>query len=239
MEVLKFIFGLGVAFSIFGFIWVIIMLGINMIRGSYQNSSKQIQDYVLRIIKYFLLVSVTANYIAKYQGDDGSISIINMILGVAVLGMYLMGKLQRRTLISQFSKHPMFTRFSTSIDPKVERFLLSGSLVYFIFCLQFPSMVDNGIVNWFTSSIVGIYETPVIGWVFSIIAFFFLVSTIFRGANVIGSLVTGQPIDTGGRFGNFGNFQNNGTNPFEQFRQKQQQDDGFVDYEDVTDEDEN
>lgn len=238
MEVLRFIFGLGIAFSIFGFIWGFMMLLINSIRGNDQKS-RQIQDYALRIIKYFLLVSVTANYIFKYQtGDDATLSVTYMVVGVLVLVLYLMGKLQKRVMFSQFSRHPLLARFSTSIDPLVERYLLIGSVVYFIICLQLPAMVDNGVVNWFTNSIVSIYDAPIIGWIFSVIAFFFLVNIIFRGANVIGSLLTGQPLNKP-KSGGFGNFQQGagGSNPFEQFREKQQQDDGFVDYEDVTDED--
>lgn len=237
MEILNFIFGLGIAFSIFGFIWGLIMLLLNFIRGSYQEG-KEVQGYVLRIIKYFLLVSVSANYIIKYQDgnvSDTTVGLTNMILGVIVMGLYLMGKLQNRAMLSQLAKNPVFARFSGHVDPKVERYLLSGSLVYFIFCLQYPAMVNNSVVNWFTESIVGIYNTPVIGWIFAVIAFFFLVNIILRGANVIGSLLTGQPLNRPSA-GSFGNFQGGGnSNPFEQFREQQKQGDDFVDYEDVTD----
>ena len=243
MEILNFIFGLGVAFSIFGFLWGIIMLGLNFLRSvasdAQQGSrSRQIQDYAFRIIKYFLLVSVTANYIVKYQngfnGENGEAGWTNLVLGVIVLGLYLMGKLQKRAMMNMLAKHPIAGRFSVSIDPKVERFLLSGSLLYFIVCIQYPAMVDNGVVNWFTESIVSIYNTPVFGWIFAIIGFFVLINIIFRGARVIGSLVTGQPINEPQNMGGMGER----SNPFEQFREQQQQDDGFVDYEDVTDEEE-
>lgn len=236
MNVLRFIFGLGIAFSIFSFIWGFIMLLINSIRGN-AGRAKQVQDYALRIIKYFLLVSVTANYIFKYQaGDDQTLSWAYMLLGTMVMVFYLMGKLQKRMLFSQLSKHPVLARFTVTIDPLVERYLLIGSVVYFIICLQLPDMVNNGVVNWFTTSIAAIYDAPIIGWIFSVIAFFFLVNILFRGANVIGSLVTGQPLNRPS-VGGFGQFQQ-GSNPFEQFREKQREEEGFVDYEDVTDEEE-
>lgn len=244
MEILNFIFGLGVAFSIFAFLWGLIMLGVNFLRGFVTDSAqgsraRQIQDYAFRIIKYFLLVSVTANYIIKYQngfdGKDGEAGWTNLVLGVIVLGLYLMGKLQKRAMLNMISNHPIAGRFTVSIDPKVERYLLSGSLIYFIFCIQYPAMVDNGVVNWFTESIVSIYNTPVFGWIFAIIGFFVLVNIIFRGARVIGSLLSGQPINQPGPTGVFGQ---PGTNPFEQFRQKQEQREDFVDYEDVTEDEE-
>lgn len=239
MEILNFIFGLGIAFSIFGFLWGIIMLVINLLRRDL-GGNRNVQDYGLRIIKYFLLVSVTANYMIR--PENGTIAepvkeLTTIILGVLVLGIYLLGKLQNRTMLSQLAANPMFARFANKIDPKVERFLLIGSLIYFVACLLYPQMVNNSIVNWFTKSILAIYDTPVIGWIFAIIAFFFLVNTIFKSAGVIGAIVTGQPINPpnqgGGFQGNFG-----GSNPFDQFRDQQSQSEDFVDYEDVTDEDE-
>jgi hypothetical protein len=235
MGVLKFIFVLGINFSIFGFIWGVIMLGVRLLIGTRQTRS-QTMDYVLRIIKYFLLVSVTANFIMVSQGlaSDETVSTANMILGVFVLALYLLGKLQNRSMLSQIAQNPMMARFSSQIDPKIERFLLIGSLLYFIVCLQFPVMVSNGVVTWFTAAIINIYDTPIIGWVFSVIAFFFLLTILFRAANVIGRILNGQPINGGNsRGGGFGG--QVGSNPFEQFRQKQTKSDDFVDYEDVTD----
>jgi len=101
MEVLKFIFVLGINFSIFGFLWAIIM----MIVRSFQNPSqpkKESVTYVLRIIKYFLLVSVTANYIVLYEDSalgNAGVSMAHMIIGSLVLGLYLLGKLQNRAII--------------------------------------------------------------------------------------------------------------------------------------------
>jgi hypothetical protein len=239
MDILKFIFLLGINFSIFGFIWGVLILLLKMLRGPVREG-RQTQDYVLRIIKYFLLVSVTANFIGVYKADaiDGSISVVNMVVGTIVLALYLLGKLQNRAMLSQLSQNPMFARFTNQIDPKVERFLLLGSVVYFIACLLLPAMVDNAVVNWFTSSIINIYNTIIIGWIFKIIAFFFLINILVRGSNVIGNLLTGQPINSKPKSMFGGNFQGNmgGTNPFEQFREKQSNQEGFTDYEDVTDE---
>ena len=86
---------------------------------------------------------------------------------------------------------------------------------------------------------MSIYEAAVIGWIFKIIAFFFLINIIFRAANVIGSLLNGDSIMSGtASRGNFTFNQGEGTNPFDQFREKQQNDPEWTDYEDVTDEEE-
>lgn len=245
MKIIDFIFGLGIAFSIFGFLWGIIMLLVNILRRDVQGN-RQVQDYGLRIIKYFLLVSATANYIVirpKVGNATSEVPELNdittIVLGVLVLGFYLLSKLKRRAVMSQLANNPMFARFTTKIDIKVERFLILGSLIYFALCILFPDMVNNRVVNWFSESIVNIYNTPVFGWIFAIVAFFFLIRILIDAANVVGSLVTGQPLNQpnpnqqGGPFGNFEN--NAGTNPFDQFRARQQASDDFVDYEDVTD----
>ncbi|NOQ74773.1 MAG: hypothetical protein GQ574_22355 [Crocinitomix sp.] len=238
MEVLNFIFGLGIAFSIFGFIWGLFMILLNFITGRLNVGLKPIHFLVLLVIKYVLLVSVVANYILNTQesGDNTSVATSNMILGIAVMALYFMGKFQNRPTIGQFSQHKLVALLVPPVNPKIDGYIFSGSIVAFIVCLQYPFIVDNGIVNWFTASIHSIYNAPILGWIFSAIAFFFLINMLIRAANVIGSILTGQPINrpkTGGF--KFGGQAGAGSNPFEQFREQQQTDDGFVDYEDVTD----
>lgn len=233
MEILKFIFVLGINFSIFGFIWGLMMLVLRMFRTP-GKPANQALDYTLRIVKYFLLVSVTANYIAKFQtsGPDANVGMTNLIVGTIVMALYLLGKLQNRAVLSQLGQHPMFARFANAIDPKVERFLLLGSVGYFVACLLYPQMVDNVLVNWFTESIQTIYDTPVIGWIFMIIAFFFLINILMRAANVVGRLLSGEPLTSTATKGEF------------KYRDRRfptddtPKDDGFSDYEDVTDQDE-
>ena len=237
MEILNFIFGLGIAFSIFGFLWGLFMLLLNFITNQLNIDFKPISFLVLKVLRYTLLSSVVANYILNYQesGVPGSVTVANMILGVVVMALYFMGKMQNTSMISQFSQHKLVSLLMPKLDPKIDGYIFSGAIVYFIFCLQFPMMVDNGVVNWFTLSINNVYESAFLGWIFSAIAFFFLVNILIRAANVIGSLVTGQPINKPKSGGiKFGGGQM-GSNPFEQFREQQQSDDGFVDYEDVTD----
>ncbi len=248
MDVLEFIFVLGINFSIFGFIWGIFMILFRMLQGN--GPKKESIDYLLRIVKYFLLVSVTANYISKFELTNGVSQggSFHVIVGVIVLALYLLGKLQNRTMLSQLANNPMFNRMISKIDPKVERFLLIGSLAYFVVCLTYPPLVDTAIVNWFTDSIINIYDTPFIGWVFSVIAFFFLINILIRASNVIGNLLSGRPLTAkpngGGQF-NFNGGKGNGRNPFEnnpfeqkkdQFHKQETDSEGFSDYEDVTEE---
>jgi hypothetical protein len=236
MEILKFIFVLGINFSIFGFIWGLIMLVVRMFQAPGQPRNQSV-DYVLRIVKYFMMVSVTANYIVLVEGGESGVgpSSLHIVVGAIVLTLYLLGKLRNRAILQELGKNPMLARFSTSIDPKVELYLLIGSVSYFVACLLYPQMVDNNLVNWFTESIIGIYETPVIGWIFSVIAFFFLVNILMRAANVIGRILNGQSLfETRVKT----NFRPHNDMFGGQSQNQSNENDGFSDYEDITDEDE-
>ncbi|UKN01706.1 hypothetical protein K6119_18440 [Paracrocinitomix mangrovi] len=242
MEVLRFIFILGINFSIFSFIWGIIMFLLKLIQPP-QSQGQEGLTYIFRIIKYFLLVSVTANFISVYEmGNAGAkADTMHIVIGSIVMGLYLLGKLQNRHMMNQFAQHPMFSRMVPKVDPKVEQFLLIGSVIYFVICLMYPGMVNNGLNNWFTQSIISIYEAPIIGWIFSFIAFFFLISILMRGANVVMRILNGQsPMDNPKMNSSF-HFQSNFGRYENQEDEEDENDvdeDGFTDYEDVTDENE-
>lgn len=224
MDILKFIFVLGINFSIFGFIWGLMMIIVRMFRNPAQPANQAL-DYTLRIVKYFLLVSVTANYINKFQGValDTQGGITNLIVGTLVLTLYLLGKLRNRVALKQLGRHPIFVRFANSVDPKVERFLLLGSVTYFVFCIIYPQMVDNDVVNWFNNSILSIYDTPVIGWIFKVIAFFFLINILLRAVSVLGRLLGGKPLTE------------SSTNQEFHYREQQFSSDEYSEYEEVQD----
>ena len=228
MEILKLIFVLGINFSVFAFIWGIFRLLVRLVVQPNARGNQTL-DYTLRIVKYFLLVSVTAHYINTVQGAslDNNQGLTTLITGAIVLALYLLGKLQNRTVLQQLGQHPLFRQFANSVDPKVERFLLLGSVVYFVLCVMYPFMVDNKLVNWFTTTIQDIYETPIIGWIFKIIAFFILVNIIMRAANVIGRLLNGQSIMEPTVKTQF---------RYKETRYEEDSNSGFSDYEDVTEE---
>ncbi len=234
MEELIFVFRLGIAFSIFVFIWGIIMILVNLLRG-FSSEARQIQQYVFRIIHNFLLVSVVANFIVSGKdatGQVAEISTANMVIGILVLALYLFGKLRKQTVMSQLAKNQLYARLIPPVDLKLEIYLMVGSMVFFAICLFYPALVSNDVVNWFNDSIIAIYDTAILGWIFKIVAFFFLVNIILRAANVIGRLVTGQPINPINPMGGM----NTGSNPFDQFNSRQSTNEEFADYTDVTEE---
>lgn len=256
MAILHFIFLLGVNFVIFGFIWGIIKLIISTLTGGAKKSDQT--EYILRITKYILLVAVTANFVHLYETDQGLMDslIARIVVGSLILGLYLLGKLQNKDRFTQFSAMGgnLLKGLSTSFEPKVERILILGSIAFFVVCLLIPSLVDNVLINWFTSAIKGLYNAFFIGFIFKVVAFFSIINIIMRGSNILGKLVSGKSLTESfskekkaSPFGNMGgnafgggfqNQQNKSTveDDYNKKASANTDNEGFTEYEDVTEE---
>lgn len=239
MEILQFIFLLGINIVIFEFIWGVLNLFVSMFLGGVKIKYPQI-DYVLRIIKYFLLVAVTARFVFLTAESEVLIHSpkSKMIISSIVLGLYLIGKLQKREMFARFSmiNNQTLKGFVTYFDPKVERILVIGSLLLFIGFLMYPEVVNRPVINWFTQSIIDLSSAFFFGFIFKVIAFFFIISIFNRGANIIGLLIQGKPLNQTKTKPPF-----NGFNPNQKSTDVSQppltDDEGFTDYEEI-DEDE-
>ncbi len=197
MSILNFIFLLGINFAIFGFIWGIfkLILSFFIFNNRYNNQI----HYILRIIKYFFLVSVTANFIMVTHQNKEIISshTIKIVVGSMVIGLYLLGKLQKRAIFAKLSKinSPFVKKFGFEFDPKIERFLILGSITYFIFALLKPEILNNKLINWLTETILEINNTPLIGFIFKVIGFFILINILFRAFRILNDIFQGKKIN--------------------------------------------
>ncbi len=235
MEILQFIFLLGINIVIFEFIWGILNIFSSILIGGVKIKYPQL-DYILRIIKYFLLVAVTARFVFLTSENDVLIhsSSLKIIISSIVLGLYLIGKLQKREMFARFSmiNNQTLKGFVTYFDPKIERILVVSSLLLFIGFLFYPQYVNQPVINWFTQSIIDLSSAFFFGFIFKVIAFFFIISIFNRGANIIGLLIQGKSI-------NQAKPPFNGFNPNQKSTNTTQStltdDDGFTDYEEIDD----
>jgi len=241
MEILQFIFLLGINIVIFEFIWGLLNIFASIILGSFKVKYPQL-DYVLRIIKYFLLVGVTARFVYLTSESEALIHSekAKIIISSIVLGLYLIGKLQKREIFSQFSmiNNQTLKGFVTYFDPKIERILVIGSILLFVGFLIYPQALDRPIINWFTNSIINLNSVFFFGFIFKIIAFFFIISIFNRGANIIGLLIQGKSIQQTKPKSPFSNFNDRFNSTQNNNNQSPLTDDeGFTDYEEVDYED--
>lgn len=212
------------------------MLGINLLMAGRRT---KFLNYLYKLIKYLFLSSVTARFIWEFSGKDvtSQNGLMYFATGGLILLMYLIGKLQKQENMMQMQA--MMSRMMPGMgtpmyDRTLEIATIAVGAVNFVACIFYPSILGNSFINWFSDTIHGIYEAPIIGFIFRVIGFFFLISILFKGFTSIGRALGILPpppeVNSNFNFEMFQNFQNQ--NPWEE----KNEDDDFDDYEEVGDE---
>lgn len=216
MDLLNFIFNLGVLFAIYGFLWGLIEIGIWLLAGGQPRNL--IQTYIIKAVKYFFLVDVTFLFCVNNDGSS-MVEINQVILAGTVLLTYFIGKLQKNQNKTMFVKMmgSNIPAMQRNFSLKLEIMVISLSIGFFALFWFYPEFSMNPISNWFRDSIINIEDTPVFGFIFKVIGFFFLMSLILKMFNAFNFLLTGGRTPQ---------------NPGNHFDQKD--DDGFDDFEELS-----
>jgi hypothetical protein len=197
MKILEFIFHLGVVFAVFGFLWWIFTALLSLLRGGRTRTS--IEVYSLKLVNYFFLVSVTARFSADDRfGLRGSDDLTGMVIGGMVLLMFLLGKVQKKEQQIEMLKtfqhvSPLNARMKPVFNRNLEILMLFVALGFYGLFTFLPETAYNPVTNWFVDSIVNIVDTPVFGFIFKVIGFFFLLGVLFRFIGGILSLLGLRP----------------------------------------------
>ncbi len=182
MELLNFIFRLGVVFAIYGFIWGLIELGLTLLSGGRERQLGEF--YLIKAVKYFFLVNVTFLICANGTFRDLNAT-SQLVFGTTVLLMYFIGRLQNsqnRQLLFQVAANNVL-RKRGKFSFKAEVGVIVFALVIFILFWMFPEYANNPVSLWFEDSILNIEDTPIFGFIFKVIGFFFLLGILFRMVN--------------------------------------------------------
>lgn len=191
MDLLNLIFRLGVLFAIYGFLWFFIELGLTFLRAGRQKTMGE--NYLIKSVKYLFLVNVT--FLFCLDLNQNNVSFYNAMPSAIVLVTYFIGKLQQ-----QQQRLQLFGQLNAQIPQtndfnlKTEIILIVASIGLFIGFLFFPQYASNNIANWFKSSILDIESTVIIGFIFKIIGFFFLLGMIMKMINAINYIISGKPV---------------------------------------------
>ncbi len=181
MKVLEFIFHLGVVFAVFGFLWWIFMAILALFRGG--RSKNEIETYSLKLINYFFLVSVTARFAVDSRfGLKGAEEFTANVLGGMILLMYLFGKIQQKEqrLQMMVAFRGFAKQMKSVFNRKIEIALILVAIGFYLLFVFIPETAFNPITNWFVESIINIADTPVFGFIFKVVGFFFLLRVLFR-----------------------------------------------------------
>jgi len=92
MDLLNLIFKLGVFFSIYGFLWFFIELGLTFLVGGRKRT--RFETYLIKGIKYAFLVNVT--FLFSVDLNKHQVNFYNLIPSALVLSTYFVGMLQQK-----------------------------------------------------------------------------------------------------------------------------------------------
>jgi hypothetical protein len=190
MDLLNLIFKLGVLFSIYGFLWFFIDLGLSFLAGGRKRT--KFETYLIKGIKYAFLVNVT--FLFSVDLNKHQINFYNLMPSALILLTYFVGMLQKKQRQQVFMGQ--FTKGNTAvgINIKSEIILITLSSFLFIGLLWYPQFAENAVALWFQRSILDIESTVIIGFIFKIIGFFFLLGMIFKMLNALNYLISGKPL---------------------------------------------
>jgi hypothetical protein len=190
LEILNIIFRLGVVFAIFGFLWGFFQLIYMLLRG--RNTQNIGEAYLVKAIKYFFLVDVTF----LFTMDSNEINVNQLIITCLVLVAYFVGKLQ-----NQQKKMMMFQMVSNGMRQDFNKFNLKAeigvivfAILFFVGFIFFPEYAKNPLSIWFHQNILDIEKAAILGFIFKVIGFFFLVNIIMKMINAFTLLLSGAPI---------------------------------------------
>jgi hypothetical protein len=261
VEILSYIFFLGIIYIVFSIIWFFIALLPKYALGNKENIIQNtILNYTIKAAQFYFLAALTAikaleaikENVGTNQGP------LYIIIGGIVLYLYLAGKIERSKMMSQLRSNLGNTN-SSNIS-KYEPHLIGLTLILYAISFNYLPLIENPINQWFLESINDFYNTVIIGWIIGLIGFFFLISMIFKGINATGflfqtivALLTGKtppkrkPKNPFGKFGNMGNNNPFGSNssfgkmenslPEVEHEEADIDDDMYVDFEVMDDED--
>jgi hypothetical protein len=193
VDLLNFIFRLGVVFAIYGFLWGLIEIGFRLLTSGRERTLGEV--YLLRGVKYVFLADVT--FLFCIDGDVSNLNYLNqLILAGFVLLAYFLGKLQnnqsRTRLFQVFMNSRMqMPKQLTLFNLRAEILVISIAIAVFAAFNFAPSYAANPISVWFYESIIDIEDTVFFGFIFKVIGFFFLLSLISKMINGITFLLSG------------------------------------------------
>ena len=223
MEVIHLIFKIGVLLAIYGFIWFFINLLISLATGGRKKTVGEV--YFSKGVKSIFLVNV----LFLYGLDDGQneIDLFNMIVSGLVLLLYFIGQMQKNErqaeMMEKYSNLLRGIGANSRFNKKAEIIVLSLSILFYASLFFLPDFAKNPIALWFYETVTGIEKTPLIGFIFKVIGFFFLLSILIKIFNGINYLLSGKPL-LNVKTGYYGG------------RKKDKDDDSFDDFEEVKNE---
>lgn len=191
VELLNFIFRLGVLFAIYGFLWGLIEIAIAILSAGRKRSTGEV--YVIRALKYFFLADVT--FLFCIEGAETNELVVNQVIMAGIILLtYFVGKFQNNQNKNQLFRMmgPGMPNMSSNFNARAELFVIGFAIAIFSAFWFFPQYASNPLSLWFHESIINIEDTPVFGFIFKVIGFFFLLNLFNKMASGFSFLLSGE-----------------------------------------------
>jgi hypothetical protein len=171
----------------------------------------------LKTIQYLLIADVAILFCTDNPTGNFSSAVT---VGLIVL-MYFIGKVQNMQFKSMMSIQIQGRGITEGPRPKMglEFGIVVLAMGLFGYFLWQPQYAENPISRWFYNNIIDIEKTPIFGFIFKIVGFFFTIGMLLRMFNALSMLFSGNA------FGREPRSKNQ--------TEKDKSDDHFDDYEEV------
>lgn len=176
MEILEFIFRLGIIFIVFSLVWGFFNMVFRLAIGL--RPLNQVEDYSIKIIHLYILASISAMQTSAFL-TDGKPKIGIVIFGILTLFFYLTGRLERNRMTIRVNNR-MFSTNAKEPDLRIEMLLIFAGLFYYSLCITNENIVNNNLNIWFFTVVNDLYDTPLLKYIFGFFGILFLVNIIFR-----------------------------------------------------------
>lgn len=204
MDIFRLTFQLGVFFAIYSFIWFFIDLGIKIMTSGMVKGI--LFTYLIKAIKYLFLVNVIF-LLSIGENQNGLINQQSLVPVVFILFLYFIGKFQKNQNTNALFSRMGVQSSKTQFNVRYEIGLISLSFLTFVLLVLEPNIANNAVAIWFKESIIDIETTRIIGFIFKVIGFFFLLNILTKTINsfqyIIGKLTSVKSNGDQDRFDDF------------------------------------
>jgi hypothetical protein len=186
MNILTHIFHLGVLFSAFAFLWFWIQLLLVLILPEQYKIPIR---YFLQLLQSLFLGVLVLKFVYKNEGNlqFGGMLILSLI----TYFLYLLRNLRSTKHSIQFKVYSnLYKNLKMKNDWEWAVALISLTIT--IFWVFYPVALDSVVTNWFYRETHELINVAIIGWIFKIAGFFFLIGTLFRFITALAWMFNGS-----------------------------------------------
>ena len=147
-------------------------------------------NLAFKTVQYLLIADVAIIFCTDNPNGNLATSITTGL----ILLMYFIGKVQNMQFRAMMSIQIQGKNLTDGPKPKmaIEFGIVALALAVFGFLLWKPEFAENAISNWFYKNIIDIEDTPIFGFIFKVVGFFFTIGMLLRMFNALSMIFSGR-----------------------------------------------